>query len=305
MLDDIFPLLFAAGLGYLAAQRRWFRRKEIDGLARFVFLIAIPAMLLHSLASNPLGSEFQFSLLLAFYLPTWVLFGLIAWLARAYFVFSFPRTAVLALAATFGNTALIGLPVLFAAFGPPALLPVLLIVSFQATSLFLLTSLIAEAGTPDRTGLASLRSSLRSLTRDPIVLSLVAGLGLNLLQIDLPSPIEGFVELLGQAALPCALFVLGANLQRYRLRQDLRSVLVLAAIKNLVHPCLVWLAVRYVFELSELWSQIAVLTAAMPTGVNAYILAEKYGVAQETVASTVWVSSLASIFTISAWIYWL
>ena len=297
--------MILGGLGSLAARAAFFRQSEIDGLARFVFHLAIPAMLFHSLATRALPDGTDLSLLLAFYLPTWALFGIVMVISRLIFGFTLTEQGVYALGATFSNTVFVGVPVIYTVLGPEAMLPLFLIISMQAATLFLLVSL--AAGFDSQSGsagvLASLKRAARSIVTDPIVLSLAAGLAFTLLGWTLPLHVARATELLGQAGLPCALFVLGANLQRHRLGGDLPSVLLLSALKNLAHPAAVWLGLRFVFTIDPLWAQVAVLTAALPSGINTYLLAEKYEVRQELIASNVLLSTLSGIATLALWLW--
>lgn len=305
IFDAVFPLLILGGLGYFAARGGFFRQGEIDGLARFVFHLAIPAMLFHSLATRSLPADTDGSLLLAFYLPTFLLFGLVMVVSRLLFGYSLTEQGIFALGATFSNTLYIGMPVFYSLLGPDSMLPLFLIISIQSGTLFFLVSLVAGFDSEaEKAGLlASLGRAGGAIARDPIVVSLIAGLAVSLLGWALPVQIANVTELLGQAGLPCALFVLGANLQRYRIGGELAPILLLSTLKNLIHPALVWLTLHYFFSFDPLWTQVAVLTAALPSGINTYLLAEKYDVQQEVIASNVLLSTVIGIATLSFWLW--
>jgi predicted permease len=73
--------------------------------------------------------------------------------------------------------------------------------------------------------------------------------------------------------------------------------------KLLVHPALVWVFSRFVFDLSPLWTGVAVLTAALPTGVNVSVFAGKYNAAVAPVVTGTLVSTLLSIITLSVLLF--
>src|SRR3546814_14250335 len=80
----------------------------------------------------------------------------------------------------------------------------------------------------------------RSVLRNPIVMSPLAGLGWWLTGIPLPQPAQTFVSLLGGAASPAALVAIGLFLAAHPLRQAATNFFVqaLTAAKLVVHPAL-------------------------------------------------------------------
>ncbi len=69
----------------------------------------------------------------------------------------------------------------------------------------------------------------------------------------------------------------------------------------MVHPLLVWCLATIVFGVQiELWIQVLVILAAMPTGVNPFLFASRYNVGQLLSSGAVFISTFISIFTLSA-----
>ncbi|MGE0862098.1 MAG: AEC family transporter, partial [Gammaproteobacteria bacterium] len=91
----------------------------------------------------------------------------------------------------------------------------------------------------------------------------------------------------------CALVALGVGLAQYRLGGGWREVALLVALKNLLCPLLVWL-LGGALGLAPAWLAVAVLMAAMPTGINAYIFASQYQRRQDCVAKSIVASTLAA-----------
>jgi len=69
-----------------------------------------------------------------------------------------------------------------------------------------------------------------------------------------------------------------------------------------VHPLLVFGLTR-VLPMPPVWAGVAVVFAAMPCGVNAYLLATHYRAGVASAASAVSLSTLISLFTITFWLY--
>jgi hypothetical protein len=108
------------------------------------------------------------------------------------------------------------------------------------------------------------------------------------------------IDLLAAAATPAALFSLGATLAGFRLAGDLGESLVVVAIKLLVLPLVVWLFATRVFHLGDLDTAVATTCAALPTGSNAFILAQRYDLYVARAASSVLISTALSIVTLGA-----
>jgi predicted permease len=78
---------------------------------------------------------------------------------------------------------------------------------------------------------------------------------------------------------------------------------VVTALKLLLHPLIVWALVTFVVPLPPIFATVAILFAAMPCGINAYLLAERYRVGVAAAAGAVTLSTSLSVLTISFWLW--
>jgi hypothetical protein len=121
------------------------------------------------------------------------------------------------------------------------------------------------------------------------------------MQIPVPGVVIDALELMVRAAIPAALFGLGGVLYRYRPEGDLRQIAFMIGVSLLMHPIIVY-ALGTATALTPESLRSAVITAAMPSGVNAYIFANMYGVAKRVAASTVLIGTGASLLTSWMWL---
>jgi len=110
------------------------------------------------------------------------------------------------------------------------------------------------------------------------------------------------VDMLSAAATPCALISLGLSLRHYGISGDLRAAGLISLLKLIVHPLAVYL-LTFLFAMPPVWAGVAVLFAAMPSGINGYLLAQRYGVAVGTATSAVSLSTGCAVFTVALWLY--
>ena len=85
--------------------------------------------------------------------------------------------------------------------------------------------------------------------------------------------VKSLVDALAGTASTCALIALGAGLVRYRVLHDLPSAMVITGLKLVIHPLAVWVLAFHVFTMPPAYAGVATLFAAMPVGINAYLLA--------------------------------
>ncbi len=300
ILDIILPVFGLVILGFGAAKAKWFDEGAIRGLSLFVFNFAIPIMLFRTLARVELPETIEWGFLLSYYLGALTVFAL--GMASAGLLFGRPLEAqgAAGLSAAYSNTVLLGIPLILTAFGDAAALPLFLLVAFHSLLLFPTATAVIEAGRGRGAGLRRLPLvTATGMAKNPIMVGLALGLAFNLLGLGIPGPIDTIAETLGQAALPCATFAMGASLAQYRIAGSMTESAVLIALKIFVHPLLVWLLATYLFDVEPLWATVAVVMAALPSGVNAYLFAERYGTGIAQAATAVLVSTGITIGTLS------
>lgn len=305
ILNVIFPVFAIALAGYVLARLGVLRPADVAGLSTYVFNVAAPVLLFNSLATEDFPAAFNWGYLLAYYLAAFAVFGLGMLIGRWRFGHSRPEQGVFGMAAAYSNTLLIGLPIIVAAYGDEALLPLLLIIAPHAALLSLAVVVIAEAGAGDGTRRwAVARATARKLLLNPILLGVALGLLANRLGVGAPGRLPDVVArttgLVGQSLLPCALVMLGASLAQYRLSRYTQEAGVLVVLKLLVQPALVALLLTYVFPVSPLWRAVAVITAGLPTGITVTTFAYRYQACIASVAAATLLSTLLAVATLTA-----
>jgi hypothetical protein len=186
-----------------------------------------------------------------------------------------------------------------AAFGDAGLVPLTIIISVHSLLLLSLTTVVVEAGRGHAGGaLRMAEATAIAIAGNPVILSIVAGFLWRLTGFAVPAPLQHLIDLLAAAATPAALFSLGATLAGFRLAGDLAESLVVVAIKLLVLPVVVWLFATGIFHLGALDTAVATTCAALPTGSNAFILAQRYNLYVARAASSVLISTALSIVTL-------
>jgi hypothetical protein len=306
ILTTILPVFGLIALGYFAAKLRYISSSSAQGLTQFVFNMAVPALLFRTIVVMEEQPVSTWPLWLAMFGGLGSVWILTSWLARRIDTISDGGGTAAAMAATFGNLALLGLPLTIAHFGKEAAVPVSLILSIHAAVLWLVAT--AQMETLRHGHLPSWielgRDLLSNLLRNPIVVSLFAGILWRWTGWGLNPIADHFLELLGNGSVPVALVALGLSLAAFSLRGQWSAIAALIVLKMFVLPVIVWALATFVVTLPPLWIKVVVLLAAMPTGANAYLFAQRYESGTAAVSGAVAFGTFVALFTAS-FLLWL
>ena len=285
----VLPVFGTVILGYALARWRLFSAEVGTALVRFMYYLAIPAMLFRSLASADLPAQIPWSYLLAYYLPALTIFVGAMVVARSRFGWQRREEGIAGMAASYSNMVMLGYPLTLAAFGSAGTVPMFILLATQSTLLFPLVTYSIEG----RGDSGFQWRSMAKVALNPVILSLMLGVAANITGSAVHPGLDRMLELLGSAAPGCALIALGIGLAQYELSGGYDNVAPLVILKNFVYPAGVWLGCT-LSGVEREWLYVAVLLAAMPTGINAFIFSSRYGIREETVSKTIVVSTVVS-----------
>ncbi|MEM8786955.1 MAG: AEC family transporter [Pseudomonadota bacterium] len=303
LLQVVIPVFLVAGAGYVAVRLRYFSDSVIDGLNVYTQRFAIPVLLFRAAMDLDLRAVFDPGLLLSFYTGAAISFALGIVGARLLFRRRPGEAVAIGFGALFSNSVILGIPIVERAFGQDALTATFAIVSIHAPFCYLLGITVMEISRADGRGpAATARAVVRAMLHNALMIGLALGFAVNLSGLVLPEPARAGVDLVAGAASPVALFGLGGVLTRYRVAATLGPVAMVAGLSLIVHPGIAYGLAVYVFDLSPVFTQAAVLTAAMAPGVNTYVFATLYSRAEDVAASAVLVATALSVLTISVWL---
>jgi predicted permease len=305
LLEIIVPVFGIVALGYGAARSGLFPQEANKGLSRFVFDYAIPAMLFRAMATTELPDTIQWGYLISYFGG-----GYVAWIVgtaigRLVFKGRGAEPAIAGMTGAFSNTVMLGVPLVLTTFGDVATLPLFLIIAFHSWQLLSVVTIQAEIGIGAREEMRRLPVNVAAgLVRNPIIIAMLSGVLFNVLGFELPKVLDTLTGTLGRAALPCAVFAMGASVAAYRVAGAVGEATVGTVLKLTLHPLAVWVLATHVFAVEPLWRDVAVILASLPVGVNVYLMAQRYqsAVAQSTTA--ILLSTGLSVFTVAG-VLWL
>lgn len=289
-------------LGYGAGRSGFFGPEATAWLTRFVFYFALSAMLLRFSANLSLREIFDPAFVLAYLCGSGVVYLLVT---ATSLMRGIPaeEAAIEAQCAVVGNVGFLGIPMLAALMGEPAIAAVMMVL---AVDLIVFGALIVIVITGTRDGRmrpAVLGSVGMGLVRNPMIVSIVLGLAWSGLRLPLPGPVNEFLIILGGAATPGALFAIGASLAGKSAERPYVAGW-LSACKLIAHPAAVAVAALLVFDVAPYSAAVMIAAASLPVAGNVYMLAQHYGVAPQRVSTSILISTMMAALTVSLVIGW-
>ncbi len=305
IFNTVLPVFGLIVLGYGFAWAKITDTASFKGLSQFVFNIAIPALLFKTTSTMDMSNVAPWNLWGAFFgglLITWIA---AAWVAKKIPSLNYSGGASASMAAGFGNLAMLGTPLALSHFGQQVGVPLGIILSVHAPILWTAATLHREiarhTGNPD--WLAIGRELVTSLAKNAIVIALLAGALWRLTGLGLHPVPDKMLMMLADASIPTALFALGASLSSYSLKGSFDGMAALIGLKMLLFPLMVLVLTHLVFPLPALYAKLAVLFAAMPTGANAFLFAQRNNEAAPAVSASVAAGTGLAALTASLLLY--
>ena len=290
------PLFLLAGLGY--ALVRWFTwpKSISDALTRFVFAVAVPALLFRLMSDFARLPPVDARLLIAYFGGSVIVFGLGRVIALRMFRMDGAAQSVFAMGGIFANTLLLGIPLAKIALGDAALPVVSLVLVFNSLVLWTLVTVSVEWARTRSVSLAGFAETAANVVTNPVVASILAGTAWGWAGVPLPGIADRTLELVGQAAVPLSLIALGMGLAEFDVRNAWRESTAICVLKLAVQPIAVFALAR-LLELPALETQAIVLLASMPVGANVYLMAREFGALPGAIAASLVLSTAVAAVT--------
>src|SRR6185312_1215755 len=116
-IDIVLPMFALMLCGYVAARGRLFSGEAVKGLSTFVFFFAIPALLFRGILREAAVGPRELAIVYAYFSGCLLVFAASMAVGRLAFRLTLREQAVMGFTATFSNTVLLGIPLIYAAFG--------------------------------------------------------------------------------------------------------------------------------------------------------------------------------------------
>jgi predicted permease len=287
-VNVLLPIFILIGLGILLDRKL---AVDVKTLSRVTFYIFSPSLIFSSLVKSTVSGE-DSTVIFIFVIIITVVIGILSFLFGRLTRIDRVTMSAFLLAALFMNSGNYGLSVNLFAFGEEGLAKAALYFVVSSILSNVLGVFIAARGHADA------KTALLRIFTAPIVYAAGAALLVNALRITVPEPLLKTFTTAGGAAVPSLLVVLGMQLSRTSLDRDVWLAVAASVLRLVVAAIVAWFLAG-LLHLQGVTRQVCIVESAMPAAVTPLIIAVEYDAKPKLVTSAIFVSTLASMVTLT------
>lgn len=143
---------------------------------------------------------------------------------------------------------------------------------------------------------------IKSIVNNPFVVSSLAGILFNYLNITLNSGVQQTLDYLSNTALVIGMLIVGAGLKCTIQQKHFKQTLFTSSIKLILMP-IITLIVLWFMNVNGIHKSIGMLFSSLPCASSSYILSKRLGGDTETMSSIITLTTIFSILSLSLTIY--
>jgi malonate transporter len=229
--------------GYAAARRNWVPSASMPAFNGFLLYFAVPALLFRFASAAAFSEIMNGRFFIAYTCAGLVTLFCVLAFARSVMGARLRDASFYGLAASATNIGYLAIPLLAALLGTSAAAPAMIATVAEMTIVASVAVALSQLEGAQSAGWR--KAAADAITRaaaNPFLISIAVGAAFSALHWRLPTPIDEIMNLLANAAGPCALFAIGVSLYRPGTTQGVSLIALSVAGKLLLHPLLVWLA---------------------------------------------------------------
>jgi malonate transporter len=290
------PLFLLVAIGYALARLGGWPPAASDWLTKFVFTVAIPALLFRLMSDFSRLPPVDPRLLLAYFGGCLLVFAVGRFAGRKLFRMDGAAQSVFAMGGIFANVVLLGVPIARVLLGETAMPTVSLVVVFNSLVLWTLITVSVEWARQRELSWRAIGRTAFDVVTNPVVGSILAGTAFGFTGVALPDVAARTFDLVAQAAVPLSLMVLGMGLAEYGIREGWRESAAIAFLKLGLQPLAVFGLAR-LLALPPVETKAIVMLASMPVGANVYLMAREFDTLIGPVAASLVLTTAAAAVT--------
>ncbi len=299
IFNVVLPVFAIILAGYACGRFGVLGPASSEALNKFVYFVALPVLLFFSMARVDPDVILNMPYLLAFGAGSVITTLLGVFFARRVFRTRLAEQSMFGMVSIFGNTGYMGIPLCIVAFGEAGALPAIVATVFQTIVMIPFYAVLIEADLRGEKGMKAAWEVTKSLGRNPLMISSLAGIGWSFTGLALPASVQTFCEILAPAAGPSALFAIGLFMVGKPLFYGFPEISALSVFKLLIHPAITYVFFIYVVDVDPLWQAVGILMSALPAGALCFVVAQNYNVYVQRTSAAILFTTLLAVITLS------
>jgi malonate transporter len=287
------PLFVLIAIGYVLMRGFKWPKEVSDALTRFVFSVALPALLFSMMSDLSQLPPVDARLLIAFFGSCLIVFAIGRLIAAKLFRLDGVSGSVFALGGVFSNNAMLGIPMAKVLLGPAALPSVALVLVFNALTLWTLVTISVEWARHGSFSVDGFAKTAWSVITNPLVAAIITGTIFGLSGLHLPVVLKQPLGMLSEAAAPLSLIALGMGLAEFDVRTGWQQSVAICVLKLALQPLVIWCIARSL-RLPLMETQVVVLLGSIAVGANVYLMSRHFRTMEGPIAASLVLSTALS-----------
>lgn len=297
-LNSTIPIFFVIFIGWFLRQRGMLNDGFLSAGNKFVFSIALPALLFRDISGADIQNVFDLKYVLYCMIVTSLMFWGI-WLFTELFMKDKSMIGAFVQASFRGSAAILGIAFIENIYGHSTVGPLMIVASVPLYNIYSVLVLTMR-GNGNENG--SIKTAIINILKNPIILGIFAGLPFSFLHIDFPNVIDKCINNLAVTATPLGLLLVGAGFEGRKALAKIKPTMIATMIKLFVLPVLFLPIAMYLGFHGE--SMIAILIMlGSPTTVSCYIMAKNMGNDAVLTSSIIVMATLLSSVSLTFWVF--
>ncbi len=300
VVTTITPIFIVILLGWVARRRGFISADFLDPANRLVYCLSIPALIFGSIAKTSFHQKFDGKVVLLALVAVILIYLLAFFIARVSRM-SEGRTVAFVLTSGHSNLGYLGLPIAYYYLNVDEFAAASIVCGFVMVVQNLLSVLFLQLPQISNRNLSSLKTTVKALSANPVIVGALAGMSVSLLEIDLPKVVWSTMDILGGLAPPMALLLIGASLSLKLARNSLPATFGAIAIKTLLLPAAAIVLYRF-FHVQPVDYLPAVILLGSPAATIIYVMVKGMHYDVDFAVTQISLGTLISALTYTVWL---
>lgn len=288
LMDVLLPIFLIFGVGFVLGKKK---NPDPRPIAHVSIYVLLPSLVFTSfLERDILGSL----AVIAVYITAFtIIMYIIAVVTSKLLKFDRALQSAFLLSVLFTNSGNYGVPLCTFAFGEEGMVNALAYMTYGSVIMYTLAVYIASRGS------RSMRESVKNIFTIPLIYAVVIASVFSYYHVDVPTFIMKPIALLGSAAIPVAMILLGIQLSRTEVQKTYKPLVVSTVFRLVLSP-FVGIFITGIMGVQGVLRSVLIVECSMPTAVNSALIAIEFDAKPGYVSTAVLISTVLSIFSLTA-----
>lgn len=291
IITTILSITILIASGYFLKKINLLSEKDVTPLNNLVMNLLMPCMIFSALYSADLRLLPELGILPFIQLTSSFACGALAYVILKRLKFDDIKMWSIIVTVMIANTAFLGYPVNLGIFGNPGFLRAIF-ADLGTLIIFLILSFVLILKFGGKVSVA-----LKKIIFFPALWAVILGILLNSFNVPIGPVLDNVISYLGQGAIPLIMISLGLAIHLEGLSKSISMIGFTSVVKLLIFPLITCIVVT-LLALNGLDYKIAIIEAAMPSGMLSLLLSVTYKLDYRLTSDCILANTLISLVTL-------